>query len=71
MILYIIGDNGYFNGTIQYPDDPDDIYGIPYGTTKKEVPEIPEGMYAFWNGSGWDLINNPPPVIIEVANTGV
>ena len=68
MILYIIGDNGYFSGTMPWPDDPEEINGIPYGTTRREVPEIPEGMYAVWMGSGWYLTPIPPPpeeIIIE------
>lgn len=71
MILYIIGDNGYFNGTMEWPDDPEEIYGIPYGTTKREVPEIPEGMFAIWNGSGWDLTDVPFQPIVMDANTGI
>lgn len=65
MILYIIGNHGYFNGTMQYPDDPEEIYGIPYGTTRKPVPEIPPGSYAVWDGKGWYLTTNPAPEIKE------
>lgn len=63
MILYIIGSNGYFQGTMEYPDDPDEVNGIPYGTTKRAVPEeIPENEYAVWNGSGWYITDTSPPV---------
>lgn len=61
MILYVIGSNGYFQRTMEYPDDPDNINGIPYGTTKKAVPDLSEGQYAVWNGSGWDITLNAPP----------
>ena len=60
MIIYKIDLNtGYYAGTMEVPDDPDDIYGIPYGTTKKAPPNT--ANYAVWNGSGWDAIAYPPP----------
>ena len=70
MILYRIGGNGYFDGTMEWPDDPEEINGIPYGTTKTATPEIPEGSYAVWSGSGWYLIQTPPPIeeIMEEVN---
>lgn len=59
MIIYKIDQaNGYYAGTMEVPDDPDDIYGIPYGTTKKAPPD---SLYAIWNGSGWDETTIPPP----------
>lgn len=64
MILYIIGSNGYLQGTLEYPDDPDNIYGIPYGTTKRVPPELNEGEYAIWNGAGWSVTNVIPPEIV-------
>jgi hypothetical protein len=66
MLLYIIGENSYFQGTMEYPDDPDEIYGIPYGTTRTPTPEIPEGMYAYWVGNGWELTDAEPPPIVPV-----
>jgi hypothetical protein len=61
MLLYRILENGYYGGCYQVPDDPDDVNGIPLGTTKKAVPDdIPEGLYPFWGGSGWNLTNIPP-----------
>lgn len=68
MILYIIGSNGYFQGTMEWPDDPEEIRGIPYGTTKRATPEIQEGFYAIWNGSGWTLTSNPPPPEVTEEN---
>lgn len=68
MILYIIGSNGYFEGTMEWPDDPDDIHGIPFGTSKKSPPELTEGQYAVWNGSGWDLTTTPPPEPVPVKD---
>ena len=66
MILYIIGPDGYYQSTMSYPDDPDEINGIPYGTTKRAVPEeLSENQYAVWNGAGWDLTNNPPAAVVE------
>lgn len=59
MIIYIILPNGYFGGTQEVPDDE---VGIPYGTTRTAVPEIPEGYYAVWNGTGWNLTQTPPPI---------
>jgi hypothetical protein len=62
MILYIIGPDGYYQGMMNYPDDPDEVNGIPYSTTKRSIPEqMTEGQYAIWNGSGWDLTNSAPP----------
>lgn len=68
MILYQIGNNGYFEGSLQYPDDPDDIFGIPYGTTKQAPPDLDEGEYAVWTGSGWSKTTVPPaPVVPQVV----
>lgn len=58
MIVYRILENGYFGGTEEYPDDG----GIPYGTTRTEVPFIPEGSYAFWAGTGWNIIDTAPVI---------
>lgn len=63
MILYIIGNNGYYQGTMEWPDDPNDEFGIPYGTTKKAPPIILEDQYSVWNGSGWDVTITPPATI--------
>jgi hypothetical protein len=57
MIVYRISENGYFNGTEEYPDDA----GIPFGSTRTEVPFIPEGSYAIWTGTGWNITDTPPP----------
>lgn len=66
MILYIIGNNGYFQGTMEWPDDPDDMFGIPFGTTKKAPPSLAEDEYAIWSGSDWILTITPPPVPVPV-----
>lgn len=66
MLLYIIGNNGYYQGTMDWPDDPDEIYGIPPGTTKKAVPELVENEYAFWTGSGW-IVTDTSPMIVPVT----
>lgn len=68
MILYIIGSNGYYQGTMEWPDDPNDQFGIPYGSTKKAPPIILEGQYAVWNGSGWDLTTTPPPEPVVIKD---
>lgn len=65
MKLYLISETGYFNGTIEVPDDPGNVNGIPYGSTRKEVPAIPDGMYCIWNGTGWDLTPIPPTLPID------
>lgn len=56
MIVYRILENGYFGGTEEYSDGG----GIPYGTTKTEVPFISEGSYAFWAGNKWNIIDIAP-----------
>jgi hypothetical protein len=52
---------------MDWPDDPDEIYGIPPGTTKKAVPELSENQYAFWMGSGWIVTNNPPQMNVSTT----
>lgn len=59
MIIYVILPNGYFGGT---QDVPDDTVGIPFGTTRTPIIDIPEGQYAIWTGAGWSLTVTPPPV---------
>lgn len=61
MILYLIGNNGYYQGTMEYPDDPNNQYGIPYGTTVKSPPTLELGQYAVWGGTDWYATYNPPP----------
>lgn len=68
MILYIIGSNAYYQGIMEVPDDPNDIYGIPFGTSKKAPPELAEDQYAVWNGSGWDATTTPPPEPVPVKD---
>jgi hypothetical protein len=70
MIVARILSNGYFGGLENYPEDS----GIPYGTTRTLPPEIPEGFYAIWAGSGWNLtptspvpIPDPEPTIPDVS----
>lgn len=57
MLIYKIADNGYFDGTLEVPDD---TAGIPLGTTRTPAPEIPDGMHAKWTGAGWELTAEPP-----------
>lgn len=59
MIIYVILPNGYFGGTMEVPDD---TIGIPFGTTRTPVIEIPEGHYAIWKGTYWELTTVSPPV---------
>tara|TARA_B100000497_G_scaffold43912_1_gene51019 strand:- start:6616 stop:6852 length:237 start_codon:yes stop_codon:yes gene_type:complete len=59
MNIYKIKANKYFGGTIIVPDS---VRGIPLFTTRTAPPEIPEGHYAIWNGRGWSLTTNAPPV---------
>ena len=33
--------------------------------TRTAVPDIPEGYYAVWAGSGWRLTTSPPPVFVD------
>jgi hypothetical protein len=66
MKIYRILSNSYFGGEILLPDN---TVGIPYGTTRTPVPEIPDGKFAIWNGRGWSIteispndvpVENPP-----------
>jgi len=66
MILYIIGSNGYYQGTMEWPDDPNDMFGIPFGTTKKAPPALAEDEYAIWSGSDWIMTTTPPPIPVPV-----
>lgn len=67
MIIYKIDQtNGYYAGTMEVPDDPDNIFGIPIGTTKKTPPELKDGEYAVWEGSNWYISLNPPPQPIPI-----
>lgn len=63
MIYKINIGNGYFDGAMEFPDDPEEVLGIPYGTTRKAPPEIPENHYAVWSGSDWYLTSSPPPIV--------
>lgn len=60
MLIYKIDSNGYFSGTEEVPDD---TVGIQLGTTRTAIPEIPDGMYAKWVGTGWELTDQPPPPV--------
>ncbi len=57
MIVYRILPNGYFGGIETIEDDSG---GIPFGTTWTPVPNIPEGSFAEWNGTGWTITDIPP-----------
>jgi len=61
MKIYKILENGYYGG---YIDVDDNTIGIPYGTTRTEIIDIPENNFAKWTGSGWVVTSNPPPVEI-------
>jgi len=68
MRIYKILENGYYGG---YLDVPDDTQGIPFGTTRTEIIDIPENNFAKWTGSGWSVTSNPPPpeiVEVEIIN---
>lgn len=58
MKTYVILESGYFGGIEEVPDG---TKGIRPGTTRTEVPYIPDGYYAVWLGTGWGLTDNPPP----------
>jgi hypothetical protein len=59
MKIYQILPNGYL-GEIR--DVPDGTPGIPVGFTRTVAPEIPENHYGIWQGNGWGITENPPPV---------
>lgn len=62
MIIYKINQqNRYLDGSYEAPDDPERIYGIPFGTTLKQPPSLSENEYAIWNGSNWSVTTIPPP----------
>jgi len=52
MIIYKIETTGCYGGTLEIPDGS---IGIPLWTTRTAPPEIPEGFFAIWNGSGWNI----------------
>lgn len=62
MIIYKILTNGYYGGFIEVSDT---LSGIPYGYTRTEIIDIPDGYYAKWGGSAWSLTKMPPPVVVE------
>jgi len=62
MIIAKILSNGYFGGLLDLPDSD----GIPYGTTRTLPPEIPEGYYAIWSGTAWNLTTVMPSPIQDV-----
>jgi hypothetical protein len=64
MRIYKILKNGYYDG---YLDVPDDIQGIPFGTTRTEIIDIPENKFAKWTGSGWEITSHPPPAEVMYA----
>lgn len=58
---YRILENGYFGGIEYYDGD-----GIPYGTTRTPVIDIPDGYYAVWTGTAWQLTDvTPPPIVLK------
>jgi hypothetical protein len=57
MKVYKINENLYYGGEV---DLPDNTKGIPLGTTRTQVPEIPEGKYAKWIGNTWYITEVPP-----------
>jgi hypothetical protein len=61
MIIYRILENGYYGGALEVDDN---TQGIPLGTTRTPVPEIPENQYAIWRGTAWALTTQPPPMIL-------
>lgn len=74
MIIYKINEQtGYFDGIMEILDDPENIFGIPYGTTKKSPPQLSANEYAVWNGSGWDITIISPPapksIILPIKTT--
>lgn len=57
MIVYKILKNRYFGGKLYIPDNEK---GIPPYTTRTAVPDIPDNMFAIWNGRGWSITKIPP-----------
>jgi hypothetical protein len=57
MIVYKIGSDRYFKGTLVIPDGQS---GIPAGTTRTATPELANGEYAIWMGSKWMKTTTPP-----------
>jgi hypothetical protein len=69
MLIYKINQSTlYYDGTIEVPDDPKKMYGIPFGTTRTEPPEIPNDHYAVWSGSGWIITDIPSITQVEEQN---
>jgi hypothetical protein len=62
MKVYKILPNLYYGGTVELPDGTP---GIPYGTTRTEIPELNNGEYAVWAGQSWRVTKIPPAEIVE------
>lgn len=65
MKIYQILENLYYGGEIEVPDG---TQGIPLYTTRTAPPEIPNGMFGRWNGSGWDVTDQPPPMDLPIVD---
>lgn len=56
MKIYQILPNQYLGEILEYPDSEP---GIPIGYTRTSI-EVPEGLYAIWMGTFWQITENPP-----------
>lgn len=48
------------------PLEPD-VWLIPGGAVDAPPPDIPEGMWAKWTGSGWEMVEATPPPVLPPA----
>jgi hypothetical protein len=64
MNIYQIGQGGYLGSVAQIEPDA----GCPAGFTRTAPPEIPEGSFAVWAGTRWEItdVAYVPPVFVDV-----
>jgi len=65
MIIYHIGEDGYWNGEIRHLDSKG---GAPSGWTRTTPPECADGTYPRWLG-GWICSLIDPEVNIDAHTT--
>jgi len=58
MLFYQILPNFYLGEVIDHPTG----HGVEMGFTSKVPPIAADGEYVKWNGRGWELTSEPPPV---------
>lgn len=66
MTFYCYNKNGYYTGTFEATvKDGNGSWFAPARSTQTAPPVLSEGQLAKWNGSNWDVENQPKPTHIE------